>query len=161
MKTRFAPSLCSLTGAFFLVACASTQVEKKVDQELARAPAAATGLDVRQQVDRAIAEARGLSELQRTRLKALRAASGSQLEDLRGQWLKLEALLARQAVSSDYEPRQIVAIESRMRKIDDKRLDLLFEAVAQANLILGRGASQHERLIHGLMQENRFIPLML
>jgi Spy/CpxP family protein refolding chaperone len=143
-------------AALALGGCAIGRAERRLDQDLAQAPSPATPAQVRQEVDRAIAEAPNLTDPQRAQLRALRGRSCETLDNLQRQRLALEAALIKELVAPSFDAKEAAAVERRMRDLDSARLSLLFDAVAKANAILGREASRHEKLIQALMRENRY-----
>ncbi|MGZ6359223.1 MAG: hypothetical protein ACXWP1_08725, partial [Bdellovibrionota bacterium] len=75
-------------------------------------------------------------------------------DDISSQSLKLRSVLVEEILSPNYSLDEVGMIKGRLKKLEDKRLSLMFDGIDQANTILGRKAQQHARVMRELL-ENR------
>lgn len=129
-------------------ACASSAT-KSVDQKLATQEPTHTRADLKREASKLIESDADLSADQKQRLDILRSKVGSQLDDMGQQSMKLRSVLIEELLSPSYSADEVAEIKSRLKKIEDKRLAVIFDGVDQANTILGRQAQQHR----GVMRE--------
>lgn len=135
-----------LAAALLLPGCATSGVQNRINEKLAREPEVTqpvVGADTAKVI---LAEA-GLSQDQRARLLALRDSTRKDLAPFRAEAAKLHSLLIREVITSDYDPIEVQAVKNRLRDLEVRRLNLMFNAIDRANEILGRQAAQHSRLI--------------
>lgn len=116
--------------------CAHSALDAKVDQEMAQETTVKTNADLRAESSQLLQTAPGLTSDQRARLVALRDATRSQLDSLWSQSLKLRAVLIKDLITAKYNEEEVDLIKDRMKKIEDQRLAVTFNAVEQANTIL-------------------------
>lgn len=125
--------------------CASDGVGRRLDQKLSQEPVTLSRSDVHTSVTQWINDSNTLNADQKTRLASLRESIVSQEEVLQHKSLKLRSLLIKQLFSDRYDSDEIEVIQNRIKSTEGERLSLLFKAVKQANVILGRYPSRTER----------------
>jgi PBP1b-binding outer membrane lipoprotein LpoB len=139
-------------AALALQGCAHSAAERHVDQEVAQETAVKSRSDIGAEAGALIQTAPGLSDDQRARLSAVRASTHAQLDELGAQSLKLRALLVKDLISTDYNEDEVELIKKRIKKLENKRLSVIFGAVEQTNSILGREAAANRRMMDEIFQ---------
>ena len=144
MKTRI---LYATALVLALVGCSST--EKKVDQAMADQSQVKSQADLRAHADSMIATTPGLSDDQRSKLTQLGDSTRAKLDNVRTESLQLRSALIHNVIAS-YNKSEVYAMKRRMKKLEDKRLSIIFNAVDEANKILGRQAQSNAKLFDEL-----------
>lgn len=129
--------------AALIQGCAHTSENKKVDQEVAKSPVK-SNQELRQEADKELKTSPGLNEEQRKELMALRDSTREQMDKMRLQSLKLRSVLISTVISPNYDADEVSTVEEKMKDVENKRLSVLFDAVEQANKIMGRTTSSTE-----------------
>ncbi|MDR3608575.1 MAG: hypothetical protein P4M08_14525 [Oligoflexia bacterium] len=125
--------------------CAHVDVERQLDEKLAKEPAVTERARLLSESGRLIATAPGLSNDQRARLIKLRDSTQVVSDRLRQKLFKEEGLLLRKVLDADTDPAEIDLLKKRIRDTEQERLALFFDTVRNANTILGRWPSRSER----------------
>lgn len=142
-----------LTLACLAAAGCASSTNKALDQKLSEQPAPANRREVLSKADQRIADSKDLSEDQRKRLTILRDQVTSQIDDINKQSLKLRSVLVEEILSPNYDLDEVNLIKRRLKKLEDKRLSLMFDGVDQANTILGRQALEHRNMMREMLQQ--------
>ena len=133
--------------------CAHTATEKKLDQKLAEQSAVKSSSELGLEADQMINSAVGLTAEQRTQLVLLRETTRKEMDQLRDESLKLRVVLIKDVVSKQYESKEVSLIKKRIKKVENKRLQLIFGAIDKANKILGREAVQNQIILNQFIDE--------
>lgn len=144
MKAIF---LLALIGSIF-TSC-STANNRKLDDKLFNETNVNSRSDLRTEAKSSIDNAVNLTNDQKEKLTELRRSVNRQSDEFNQQSLELRAILLRDLLSAQYNPQEISLIKSRMRKLESRRLSLIFDAADKANIILGREAA----INHAIMGE--------
>ncbi len=126
--------------------CAHSSLDQKIDAKVAQEEDVKTQADLAKKATDEIKTAAGLTESQRTKLLALQESTQEQLKQLRSQSLKLRSVLVKDLFSQDENGYEIELIKRRIQDIERKRLSVAFNALDQANSILGRQSARNLRL---------------
>lgn len=137
MKTKRSVFTIAVVAAIALQGCAHSSTEQKVDRKLSDETSIKTHSDLREETDNVLKSTPGLSDDQRVKLAALRDSTRTRLDALYAQSLKLRSVLIKDLITTNYNEDEVELIKSRIKTVEDKRLSLIFDAVEQANLILG------------------------
>ncbi|MDR3608576.1 MAG: hypothetical protein P4M08_14530 [Oligoflexia bacterium] len=129
-----------------LQGCATSALDKKVDAEVAQEDVK-THAELRTESGQLIESTPGLTADQRVKLVALRDATRADLDSLYSQSLKLRAVLIKDLITTNYNEDEVELIKKRIKDNENKRLTVTFNAVEQANKILGRDAQSHRKLV--------------
>lgn len=138
--------------AFAAAGCASSG-SRELDQKISQEPPVESRRQVQTEADQKIATDSQLTPDQKARLSALRTSVSAQLDDVSRQSLKLRSVLIEEILSPNYSLEEVSLIKSRLKKLEDKRLSLMFDGVDEANKILGRHAPQNRRMIRELLED--------
>lgn len=153
IKTAGIP-LAALSFMILIQGCAHTQFDRHIDDQLAQERDVKTRADLHLEGATAIQTASGLDDVQRQKLTDLRIKTVEQLDPLWERSLKLREVLVRDLISTPYDEDEVELIKVRLKKISDQRLTIMFDAVKQANLILGRQAKKNEEMIDVLFDSH-------
>ena len=67
--------------------------------------------------------------------------------------LELRSVLLKDILSTNYNHKEVGLIKNRMKKLEEKRLTMIFDALDKANVIMGRQASENHLLMQELLRE--------
>ena len=65
--------------------------------------------------------------------------------------MKLRALLIQDTLASADNSDEVALVKERLKNIENKRLSFVFDAVEQANSILGRQAPENQNLMYEML----------
>lgn len=134
-----------------LAACSGAN--KALEAKVASQPPVESGSQVRTEADRLIRSEPGLSDEQKQKLLSLRTSVSSQLDEIRDHSLRLRSVLVEELLSPSYDMDEVSLIKKRLKKLEKKRLSLLFDSVDEANEILGHQAQGHATLMRALLNQ--------
>jgi len=124
--------------AITLLAASCTILNQRLNRKLEAAPLVQSKSNLRNEAGKFIENSKDLDGEQREKLLALREWTRSSINQIQQDSLKLRSLLIEEVLSPSYEDNEIVLIKSRMKKLEQKRLNVIFDAVDKANKIIGR-----------------------
>jgi hypothetical protein len=151
MKNKIASlSITTLLAIFAAVGCTSKATKENLNEKVSAESHVTTPADLHAEVKDAIIDAKNLSPDQKEKLSALRDETHTKLESYHQEALRLESVLAKDIVSPKYNISEVKLIKQRMRKLETQRLDLIFDTVDKANLIMGRQALNNEEVLHSM-----------
>lgn len=127
------------------MATGCTSVDKNVDQKEAASPPVESRTDLNKEARLFIEKAKGISEDQRQKLLTLRHATRSSIGQLQEESLKLRSLLIQEILTSQYNSSEVDVIKSRLKKVEERRLTVMFDAVDKANKIIGRTRIENDK----------------
>ena len=143
-------SLTTLLAFFVASGCTSKATKENLNEKVSAENQVATPADLHIQVKDAIIDAKNLSPDQKDKLSSLRDQTHAKLEAYHQEALRLESVLAKDIVSPQYNISEVKLIKKRMRKLESQRLNLIFDTVDKANLIMGRQALNNEEVLHSM-----------
>ena len=145
--------LGALSITFGIQACSHAEVDKKIDQKLSEESNVKTRSDLRGEAAKAIQADASLTDEQKARLNALRDSVRTQDEALRTQSLQLRAVLIKNLLSNDYSEKESAQLKDRIRKIEEKRVNITFDGVDKANKILGhKDITAHREIMNNFFE---------
>jgi hypothetical protein len=133
--------------------CAHAELDRRIDNEVAQEAEVKTQTNLRTESADLIRTALWLTDDQRQKLTQLKSKTAGELDPLWEQSLKLRAVLIKDVISTPYDGDEVALIEKRLRKIGDQRLTVMFDAVAEANQILGRDAVDNRKVVDDVLFE--------
>ncbi len=145
-----------VTVLFVLQGCAHSRAEKELDTELAAGPNVKNAAQLSGEAAKAIAAEPNLTSVQKARLDALHKTVETQNKHLYEESLKLRSQLIKEVFAVKYDAEEVAVIKKRLEEVEKKRLSLLFSAVDQANVILGRQTGRNQRLMLDFFQWEQF-----
>lgn len=142
-----------LIAAAFGTGCA-TGADKRVDQQVSNEKIQ-TNQQLRTEAKQIIEETPGLSPDQRSRLDSLRIQTQNDMAALNAESVKLRAVLIENVFSKKERSVEVKTIKSRLKKVEDKKLEVTFNAVDKAYTILGKQAVDNQRMMIDMLNERR------
>lgn len=136
-----------------LSACATTNLEERLDQKIARQDSIQTPRDLDTKAAQMLAATPGLTGPQKQSLATLKSATGAKLKANSRESLKLRALLVEDLLSPNDHLAEIDAVKKRMRQLADERIETIFRAVNQANDLIGRSGLIREAMDLQMIQD--------
>lgn len=140
--------VCTLTA----LGCTATPVSQ-LDQKVGQETPIADRAQLEAQAGVLIQNDQNLTPIQRDQFLTLKASVDKELNDISEQSWKLRSVLVKELLSSNYSADDVSQIKSRLRKLEDERLSVMFDGVDKANSILGRNANDHQAALRALMEE--------
>jgi hypothetical protein len=141
-----------LAGAVWLLSgCAHSQVEQRLDQNLAKEPEIENQQALMKETKADIDTSHAITEEQRAKLTTLRRATNHEVKEITEESLKMRSLLVKELVSPSYDQDMVNLIEKKLRVLEDKRLSVIFGAVEQVNQILGREVQLREPMVRDFL----------
>ena len=156
MKTikLFVLSFSVLTTA--LMGCSSKSVNHQIDTKMSQETTVTTTGDLSNQAQETIETTPGLSADQRTQLISLRDKMRDQIKGLNDESIKLRSLLIQDVVSADNHGREVSAVKRRLKKVENKKLSVIFDGIDQADTILGKNTAQRQAVMDRLFDRHHF-----
>lgn len=143
----------AMTSAVTLQGCAHSAENKRVDNEVAQENSVKSRADLSTEAGQLIQNSPGLTAEQRSKLSALRDSTRAKIDEIASESLRLRSVLIKDLISTNYNANEVELIENRMKKAEDKRLSVTFNAVEQANTILGHDVTPNrEQIMDDLFQ---------
>jgi hypothetical protein len=127
--------------------CAHSNLDRKIDSEIAQESSIKTHADLRKEASQLIESAADLTDEQRKQLLALRDSMRTQLDALGVQSLKLRSILIKDLLATRYDEDEVELIEHRMKDVEEKSLSVTLKAIEEANKILGHQAVANRQLV--------------
>lgn len=124
--------------------------EKRLDAKVAQETTIESGADLHDEVTTLIQSSDGLNADQKRKLLALRDSVREKNRSFMKESLRMRSVLIKDLIASDYNAKEVSLIKRKIRKLEDKRVSIVFEAIEQANSILGRQAAANQKLISDL-----------
>jgi hypothetical protein len=143
-------AICTITG---LQACASMDMNKQLNEKISKESSIKSRKDLDAKATGLMANAPGLSGQQRQRMNAIKAQLNSKLKDLNEESLKLRSLLLQDVIASGDRTQEVNAVKNRLRANSTARIDAIFNAVDQANDVLGRNELISEAMDMQVMED--------
>ena len=144
MKSKYA-----LVGLMFLglVGCAEKAINQNIDQKLKQENSVKSNADLTAEANQLLNGLPGLTDDQKTKLTALRVSLHNRSAQYRDESLRLRSLLLKDVLSPNDLNPEISLIKKRLRALENKRLNLIFESIDQTDAILGRNSPHREKVM--------------
>lgn len=142
----------------FLTACSSAELNRSLDEKVARESAIHSQADLDAKATRLMANAPGLTESQRERLAKLKSDLRVRLKQLGGESLKLRSLLVEDILGPPDKAAEIEAVKARLRGNAKARIEAIFASIDEANDVVGRSTLMHEAMDLQMMDDFTRIP---
>lgn len=140
-----------LLVAMALQGCATSSIHK-LDEKLGQEQAVTTRTELRAEAGQTIEKAQGLTPEQRQALESLKTTAGAQIDQYGQQSFKLRAILVKDLISTNYDMDEVNLIKARLSDLEDRRLNVIFDAIAKANTILGRQAALNQPIFRDFIE---------
>ncbi len=125
---------------------------KKVDKELAQERAPKNRAELRETSSHLIDEAVNVTPDQKMRLYALQLKVRNEIDEANEESLKLKSLVVKNLISPDYHETKNRVLKSRIKKLEGKKVNLVLDAVDEANKILGRETARNNRILYDFIE---------
>jgi hypothetical protein len=135
MKLIFFTTLGFLS--FILIGCASS-MQKQVQQEAAVQTDVHSNHDAVDSGRNAILNSTKLNQQQKDQFLQVMAHTEDEMTDIRAQEGKLKAALFQSLSQGEYNPFKISVYQSKLKKLENKKLDLMFASLKKVRHILGK-----------------------
>jgi hypothetical protein len=135
--------------------CASSADNKQLNQKVSEETAVKETKDLQKTTTDVIQTAPGLSSEQRAQLTTIRDEVRESAAKLHTESLQLRSVLIKDVISADDHDAEIKLIKTRLKKIEDKRLENLFKAIDRANVVLGKQAAENQKMLEETLREDR------
>jgi hypothetical protein len=126
--------IAALTG---MMGCATPSTKHQVDEELSKQPNIKTAEQFRIQLGIASQPNSKLTSEQKTQIADLQKRTTDKLDGIRDESWKLRALLVKDLMAAKYDDGKIQDIKFRIKVTEEQRLATIFNAISEANTILG------------------------
>jgi hypothetical protein len=147
--------LMIITAVPSLFGCSHSQVENDLDQKIQSSTAVPGGESLGMKAEDAINASHELTSDQKSRLLALDGKTHDTVKSLDLQSYKLRDLLITDLGATRYNEDEVRAIKSRLHTISQQRLSAIFEAVDEANRILGHEAKNRAQILKAMGPSHR------
>lgn len=130
-----------------LSACstANTKAENAdLTQKVQMEPPAQTPEEIRNRAAEAFADAPGLTNEQKQKLEAIYQRTYAEALAIRTEIGQSKSLLFKTVAKADYKSNEVDRIKKRIVDLDQKRLNLMFKALADVQAVVGYGADKEE-----------------
>jgi hypothetical protein len=121
-----------------LQGCATSQMDIQIDQAVSRQSDIHQSSDLKAKINAVLTKSSRLSPAQQARLRSIAGEAHQQLESLRTESLRLQAVLVDALFSCQYSDEEVIAIEARIHEVDEQSLSVITHCVESANEVLGR-----------------------
>ncbi len=144
----------ALGSTGLLQGCATNRAATQLDRKLSDETTVHDPEDLRIESKQVIEASQQLTPEQRTQLLAIRNDLSTKSRESREQSFKLRSLLIKDLVSQKYDDAEVDLIKKRINELEQNRLSNLFEAVAKAQVIMGREPNGHKKIVSALLFEH-------
>lgn len=151
MKNIWIITLLIGYGILTLNGCSHTAADKKLDDKIAiidrqsqSMPVSAT---LKMESTNLIENSPDLTADQKARLTSIREKTQNEMEALKDESIKLRLVLIRDVLAPKYNAKEVKIIKNRMKGIENKKLELTFKSVDEANKVLGRNATARQDVV--------------
>ncbi len=141
----------------FGISGCSTKGNKVLDEKISNEADINTRENLQAEAKSSIRNAVNLTEDQKQKLSALRLSVTNQNNEMNQEALELRSVLMKDIIATNFNSKEVGLIKSRMRKLEDRRLSMIFDSVDKANLIMGRQAAQNQRVMGEFLIDRSFI----
>jgi hypothetical protein len=142
----------NLALCLVLVGC-STSTDRNLDLKMQNTANPKNRIDLQSESSNLLASNKTLSKEQIQRLTKIRNNLTARTDQLNLTSFQLRSILMNDLLSSDNRKEEVDSIKERLRKISSDRLTAMFDAVDQANEVLGKEASANTHIIHEFMND--------
>ncbi len=139
-----------LLTALFVMGCnsATKKQEAEINQQVQEQQPANTPEKIAEHASEAFSKAEGLTETQRQKLMMIYAQTYTAAMDIRTEIGKSKALLFKKAADVNYKSNEIEILKKKIVDLDQKRLKLMFNALAEVQDIVGYGKDREQIYKH-------------
>ena len=149
---KYTNSLVNLLLLAVFCGCSSLN-NKNLDQKISHETHVTTREELRTETKDSIENSVNLTADQKKQLTELRLSITNQTNEMNKKSLELRSVLLKDILSTNYNHKEVGLIKNRMKKLEEKRLTMIFDALDKANVIMGRQASENHLLMQELLRE--------
>jgi hypothetical protein len=133
-------------GFLGLIACASTQASKELDNRIANEKPLQTPGEIAIQGAKNFSETPGLSENQRLELLRINRETAEQAHAIQAQIGQTKSVLFEVLAKPQYKKSEVEYLKNKLSKLDKKRLNLMFQSLDKVEKVLGRSSVDKKNL---------------
>ena len=146
--TQFIAVLSLATG------CSSMGTNNsELDKKIANEKPAQTPDEIARRGANSFISAPGLTEVQRQKLMEVYTRTYLGAEEIRGQIGQSKSLLFKMVAKSNYKSKEMEELRNKVVALDQKRLQIMFQALSDVQGIVGYGGDKEEFYRHFEMHE--------
>ena len=160
MNSRIINLVFALGVLALFQGCASgttTTTENTLDQKVAAEQKVGTTKDLRSETNQILENTKGLTEDQRVKLSALRDKTNIAVDTNREESRRLRAVLVKDLVSPNYSAKEVRLIKKKLADLENSHIQIIFDAVDQANVILGRDALKNQEVVDSFFERHNHL----
>jgi hypothetical protein len=139
-----------LLGVFVTSGCVSKETKESLNEKVAVESKVNSKAEFQDELQKSIENANNLTPAQKEQLLALRDQTHAKMASYQEECLKLKSVLIKDIISPNYNEAEVRLIKSRLRKLETRRLNSMFETIEQANKIMGREAMHNEAILQSM-----------
>jgi len=141
-----------------LLGCASAKInsETDLDRKVREEPHANSPEDIANRAAKVFSEAPGLSEDQKRKLSAVYLAVYAEAMAIRTEIGQSKSLLFKLIATTAYKSKEVDQLKQKIVALDQRRLKIMFEALADVQKIVGHGPGKENIYRHFRQHENPF-----
>ncbi len=125
--------------------CTSKSIEKELNQKMAQESSIHNQADLTNESDRLLNMDEQLTLVQKQQLKDLKNQTRMLSAEQNSESLKLRSVLMKDLLAANFNRSEVILIKNKLKKVESKKVEILFGAIEKANVILGREVYKHER----------------
>ena len=138
----------ALTLSIPLFGCVSRVANQRLDEKLSQEQDISSSQDLRREATHLIREMPEIDEGRKRKLAEIQDSARNELAQIHQDSLKLKAVLIQDVLTpGGYNEDEVNLIETRLRKLDRKRMDITTNAIRKANDVLGREDTRLKRVM--------------
>jgi hypothetical protein len=127
--------------------CSQKMLDEKLTEKVNAEPTVAGSADLQSDA-RLYIEKSQLTNIQKNQLQTLQFSTNSKLKANNEESLKLRSVLMKDMFSSPYNKSEVKLIQSKIEKLANQRVAIIFDTIDQANGIFGRETKAEEKERH-------------
>lgn len=135
----------------------STMGNKILDEKISNESDIKSPANLQAEAKTSIDQAVNLSEDQKQKLTKLRLSVANQTNEFNKESLELRSVLMKDIIATNFNSKEVGLIKTRMRKLEDRRLTMIFDSVEKANIIMGRQAPSNQKVMGDFLVDRSFI----
>ena len=138
MRLQSLSLMTAMLGSLLLFGACATPASKRVDAKMQREEGTRTQAELRQKGYQEILNSKKLSKAQREQMLKLYAETQMEVANVRQRMGKLKGVLFKTLFNPKSKESDISEVKARLGRLNDRKLDIMFDALASARNILGR-----------------------
>lgn len=130
------------------IGCATQGAKVNLDQRVAAEPAANTPEEIADRGAYDFVTAPGLTHDQKEKVMAIYARTYNEAMAIREEIGKAKSLMFKTVAAKDFASGDVEKLKAKIVKLDQKRLDVMFKALADVQSVVGYGKDKEDLYRH-------------